>query len=29
MRTAKAISITVPPEMLLMAQQLAEREHAP
>ena len=27
MRTAKTISITMPPDLLLKAQELAEREH--
>ena len=27
MRTAKTISITLPPDLLVMAQALAEREH--
>ena len=27
MRTAKTISITLPPDLLLKAQELAEREH--
>lgn len=27
MRTAKTVSITLPPELLVKAQELAEREH--
>ena len=27
MRTAKTVSITLPPDLLIKAQQLAEREH--
>ena len=27
MRTAKTVSITLPPDLLVKAQQLAEREH--